>query len=119
MPDTLELFRTIDLGSRAPGSDGCLSPIGRRQGTRSRRTQQRPSTIRLLIEIRGILDHQLSGFRLTLQRLERHAAESAASQKAAAEALDHLRRRVSRIEQHLGIVETAETSHYNRQRSLL
>jgi hypothetical protein len=72
-----------------------------------------------ILEVRGLLEFQLGGLRLSYQRLDQRSRESVEHQANTAEALDHMRRRLVQIERHLGIVETAEPSRLNRQRSLL
>jgi hypothetical protein len=115
--DTLELFPELTPSARANG-DGYTKPIGRRRARRSQVRRARPSSVGLLVEIRSLLEHQLGGVRLSLQRIERHARNGAESQAAAAEALEGMRLRLTQVERHLGIVEMPETPRVSRRRPL-
>jgi hypothetical protein len=72
----------------------------------------------MLSELRGLLEHQLGGLRVSLQRLERHAHKGTESQAATVEALEGMRTRLIQVERHLGLVEAPQTPRVSRHRPL-
>jgi hypothetical protein len=117
MSDLAELFPGIDLGS-APREGYAARPIGRRRSGRSSRPRQHASSLRMLADLRGILEHGLGDIGLTLKRIERHVQKQSEDQAAAVEALDHMRVRLVALERHAGIRPQPEVPRHSRRRPL-
>jgi hypothetical protein len=108
--DTLELFPDVDLGARTPAA-GCAKPIGRARARRPRVRRVRPSSVGLLSEIRGLIEHQhaeLMGALRALRQQRRDEYEIPAA----------VLRRITEIERHLCLVEAPKTPRINRRRPL-
>jgi hypothetical protein len=110
MPDILELFPDVDLSAR-PIRTGCAKPIGRARARRPRVRRVRPSSVRLLSEIRGLIEHQhaaLMGELRVLRQQRRDQYEIPAA----------VLRRLTEIERHLRLVETPVAPRVSRRRPL-
>jgi hypothetical protein len=118
MDDLAELFPGVDLGGAAVPEGGCLTPIGRRRFRRAARPSQHPSSLRLLAELRAIVDQRLGDVSLTLKAIERHVQRQSEDQAAATEHLDQLRVRMVALERHAGIRPAPELPRHSRRRPL-
>jgi hypothetical protein len=87
------------------------APIGQQRPRRLRVRRVRPSSVRLLTEIRGLIEHQhaeLMGELRALLQQRRDEYEIPAA----------VLRRVTEIERHLRLVETPAMPRINRRRPL-
>ena len=103
--DALELFPNVDLGARPPDGGACRAPIGQQRARRPRVRRVRPSSVRLLSEIRGLIEHQHAEVIAELRVLRQQRRDEYEIPTA-------LLRRLTEIERHLGVIETpADAAH--------
>ena len=104
-------------GSSSP--DACANPIGRRRSRRPVARRGRPDTRSLISELRGLLEHQLAGMRRSLRALEQDARRIADRQAVTAEAADHIRTRLAKLERRLdGSGDWQPPTRHSRHRPL-
>jgi hypothetical protein len=121
MADLAELFPGIDLGS-APVNGGCTAPIGRVQSRRAqpalRRHRPPSATMMMLAGLRKQLGDGFADLGIILKQVGSDVARAADSAADLAEAVDHLRARLTALERAVGTVEAPVIPRHTRRRPL-
>jgi hypothetical protein len=122
MADLGEVFPGVDFGN-APGNGGCQSPIGSRRRGRPgqpalRRYRPPSATMMLLAGLRKQLGDGLDAVKRTLTRIEGDVARTADSAADLAEAVDHMRIRLTALERAAGVIEAPVIPRHSRRRPL-
>jgi hypothetical protein len=101
----------IDLGARAPGADGCRSPIGRQRARRPRVRRARPSTAAVVLEPRQLLEQQHAELMEAIGALRQ-------ARRNEHESLPAVLRRICEIERVLKLTELHVPPRTSRHRPL-
>jgi hypothetical protein len=121
MADLAELFPGVDLGS-APRNGGCTAPIGRERTRRAqpalRRYRPPSATMMLMAAPRTQLSDGFTKVEIILKQVGSDVARTADSAADLAEAVDHLRVRLTALERHAGIRPPPEVPRHSRRRPL-
>jgi hypothetical protein len=110
----------IDLGQRRVINGGCAEPIGKQDRSRRRgyRSPPRPTTLNVLVDIRRLLNSDLTSLRQGQQQLRQGQLGAASLLSETNDLLQHLLGRVAKLERAAGLLEDPQGPRPARTRRL-